>query len=50
MAALSQQVVELIGESPDLDTQGLIAELEGLSDEEVTRLLQEGEEAGSSRQ
>jgi acyl carrier protein len=50
VATLSQQVVELMGESPDLDTQGLIAELEGLSDEEVTRLLQEGEEAGSSRQ
>jgi acyl-coenzyme A synthetase/AMP-(fatty) acid ligase/acyl carrier protein len=49
VATLSQQVVELIGESPDLDTQGLIAELEGLSDEEVTRLLQEGEEAESSR-
>ena len=50
VASLSQQVVELMGESTDLDTQGLIAELEGLSDEEVTRLLQEGEEAGSSRQ
>ncbi len=50
VATLSQQVVELMGESPDLDTQGLIAELEGLSEEEVARLLQEGEEAGSSRQ
>jgi amino acid adenylation domain-containing protein len=50
VATLSQQVVELMGESPDTDTQGLIAELEGLSDEEVARLLQEGEEAGSSLQ
>jgi amino acid adenylation domain-containing protein len=50
VATLSQQVVELMGGSSDLDTQGLIAELEGLSEEEVARLLQEGEEAGSSRQ
>jgi amino acid adenylation domain-containing protein len=50
VATLSQQVVELMGESPDSDTQGLIAELEGLSDEEVARLLQEGEEAGNSLQ
>jgi amino acid adenylation domain-containing protein len=50
VATLSQQVVELMQESPDSDTEGLIAQLEGLSDEEVARLLQEGEEAGSSRQ
>ena len=50
VATLSQQVVELMGASPDADTQGLIAELEGLSEEEVTRLLQEGEEAGTSQQ
>jgi len=50
VATLSQQVVELMGESSDLDTQGLLAELEDLSDEEVARLLQEGEEAGSSAQ
>jgi amino acid adenylation domain-containing protein len=50
VATLSQQVVELMGDSPDVDTQGLIAELEGLSDDEVARLLQEGEEAGTSLQ
>ena len=37
---LSQQIVDLMGESADGDTEGLLAELEGLSDEEVARLLE----------
>jgi acyl carrier protein len=47
VALLSQQIVELIGESSDGDTQRLLAELEGLSDEEVARLLAADEAGGS---
>ena len=39
VAALSQQIVELLGQAPDADTEKLLAELEGLSDEEVALLL-----------
>ena len=47
VALLSQQIVELIGESSDDDTQQLLAELEGLSDEEVARLLAADEAGGA---
>jgi acyl-coenzyme A synthetase/AMP-(fatty) acid ligase/acyl carrier protein len=39
VALLSQQVVELLGRSSDSDTEKLLSELEGLSDEEVALLL-----------
>jgi amino acid adenylation domain-containing protein len=42
VAALAQQIVELIGKEPDADTEKLLAELEGLSDEEVAVLLAAG--------
>jgi amino acid adenylation domain-containing protein len=47
VATLSQQIVELIGESPDGDAERLLAELEGLSNEEVARLLAADEAGGS---
>jgi acyl carrier protein len=46
VAKLSQQIVELIGESSD-DTEQLLTELEGLSNEEVARLLAADEPGGS---
>ena len=39
VASLAQQIVELLGEAPDADTEQLISELKGLSDEEVALLL-----------
>jgi amino acid adenylation domain-containing protein len=39
VATLSQQIVELLGQAPDADTEKLLAELESLSDEEVALLL-----------
>jgi len=39
VASLSQQVVELLGHASDSDTEKLLSELEGLSDEEVAVLL-----------
>ena len=48
VATLSQQIIDLMGASPDGDTEGLLAELEGLSDEEVARLL-EADEAGGAQ-
>ena len=39
VASLSQQVVELLGHASDGDTEKLLSELEGLSDEEVALLL-----------
>ena len=39
VAALSQQIVEMLGQTPDADTEKLLTELEGLSDEEVALLL-----------
>ena len=39
VAALSQQIVEMLGQAPGSDTEKLLAELEGLSDEELTVLL-----------
>jgi acyl carrier protein len=39
VAALSRQVVEMLGDASDADTEKLLAELEGLSDEEVALLL-----------
>jgi len=39
VAALSEQVVALMGEGQDSETEALLAELEGLSDEEAERLL-----------
>jgi amino acid adenylation domain-containing protein len=47
VATLSQQIVELMGESSDGDTEQLLAELEGLSPEEVERLLAADEGEGS---
>ena len=47
VATLSRQIVGLIGESPDADTERLLAELEGLSNEEVARLLATDEAGGS---
>ena len=46
VATLAQQIVELMGESPDGDTERLLTELEGLSDEEVARLLAADEAGG----
>jgi acyl carrier protein len=43
VASLSKQVVELLGEGADSETEALLAELEGLSDEEAERLLAGGE-------
>ena len=42
VATLSQQIVEMLGETPDADTEKLLAELEGLSEEEVALLLAPG--------
>jgi len=39
VVALSEQIVELLGQAPDADTDKLFAELEGLSDDEVGLLL-----------
>jgi amino acid adenylation domain-containing protein len=39
VATLSQQIVEMMGDAPGDGTERLLAELEGLSDEEVARLL-----------
>jgi amino acid adenylation domain-containing protein len=39
VAALSQQIVEMIGAGADAETKELLAQLEGLSDEEAQRLL-----------
>ena len=39
VATLSLQIVELMGEAPGHGTERLLAELEGLSEEEVARLL-----------
>jgi amino acid adenylation domain-containing protein len=39
VAALSQQIVDLLGEGGDEETEQLLAHLEGLSDEEAERLL-----------
>jgi amino acid adenylation domain-containing protein len=47
VATLSQQIVELMGAAPGEGEQ-LLAELEGMSDEEVARLLEEDEAAGRS--
>jgi hypothetical protein len=47
VATLAQQIVELIGDSSDGDTERLLAELEGLSEEEVARLLTADEAGGS---
>ncbi|MGZ4316693.1 MAG: phosphopantetheine-binding protein, partial [Gaiellaceae bacterium] len=47
VAMLAQQIVELMGESSDGDTERLLAELEGLSDEEVARLLAADQAGGS---
>ena len=47
VATLSRQIVELIGESPDGETERLLTELEGLSNEEVARLLAADEAGGS---
>jgi len=45
IALLSEQIVGLIGESGDDETERLLAELEGLSDEEARRLLADEAEA-----
>ena len=47
VAKLSQQIVELMEESSDGDTERLLAELEGLSDDEVARLLAADEAGGA---
>ena len=47
VASLSQQIVELLGESGDSETEELLAQLEGLSDEEAERLLS-GESRGDA--
>ena len=47
VATLSEQIVDLLGQSPQNETEQLLAELEGLSDEEVARLLDEDKPAGS---
>jgi amino acid adenylation domain-containing protein len=39
VAALSQQIVDLLGKGGDEETEELLAQLEGLSDEEAERLL-----------
>jgi len=39
VASLARQIVELLGQAPDADTERLLSELEGLSDEEVALLL-----------
>lgn len=50
VATLSQQVVELMEEAPGGSTESLLAELEGLSEEEVARLLADDQPAESSPQ
>jgi hypothetical protein len=47
VSALSQEIVELMGADGDLETEQLLAELEGLSDEEAERLLADGSESGA---
>ena len=47
VAKLSEQIVDLLGQSPQKETEQLLAELEGLSDEEVATLLGEDDSAGS---
>ena len=50
VAMLSQQIVELMGQTPDTETEKLLSELEGLSDEEVALLLDEDRAPESSPQ
>jgi acyl carrier protein len=48
VASLSAQIVELMGETSGDETEQLLAELEGLSDDEVARLLEEDEPTGTA--
>ena len=47
VASLSQQIVEMMGQGADAETEELLAALEGLSDEEAERLLKGERPAGA---
>jgi acyl carrier protein len=49
VASLSKQIVELLGEEGDSETEELLAQLEGLSDDEAERLLAGDDERRTTR-